>query len=78
MSDASTEYEESLLDPSDDDDMDWLAEQIYRVDDETLDRESRAEAFLANLKTEVSKKHLQGELRRKIDEADLSEWKSIV
>ena len=78
MSDASTEYEESLLDSSDDDDMDWLAEQIYRVDDETLDRESRAEAFLANLKKEVSKKHLQGELRRKFDEADLSEWRSIV
>ena len=78
MSDASTEYEESLLDSSDDDDVDWLAEQIYRVDDETLDRESRAEAFLANLKKEVSKKHLQGELRRKFDEADLSEWRSIV
>ena len=57
----------------------WIGWQSkFIVDDETLDRESRAEAFLANLKKEVSKKHLQGELRRKFDEADLSEWRSIV
>ena len=30
------------------------------------------------MRKEVSKKHLQGELKRKFDEVDLSEWRSIV
>ena len=41
MSDVSTEYEESLLDDQDDDDMDWLAEQVYHVDDKMFDKDSR-------------------------------------
>ena len=66
MSDASTEYEESLLNVSDDHDMDWLAEQIYRVDADTFDRESRVEVFLTNFKKKVSKQHLQSKFLSEI------------
>ena len=43
-------HRESLLDDQDDDDRDWLAEQAYHVDDNCFDKDSRVEAFLANMR----------------------------
>ena len=70
-SNVSTDYEESLLDDQDDD-MDWLADQAYHVDENIYDKDSRVYAFFANMRKDVSKSHLQREFRRKFDEADLS------